>query len=145
MITYNYTDPKTDAVSETTYLVPGLAWDTILNCSVWVLHFDPFDRAFLMLDNQKTPRRSRQHIRAATQREKDAVSNPSSESPSRVLNQRNAEPYDRDSFGYKQFLKYLGKANRLASVCRRMTNHRADNIILVCADVCYTTVQTILF
>ena len=113
MLTYNFTDPKTDEVKETGYLVPGPAWDTVRNQIVWVLHFDPRDRAYLLVDDVQTPRRSRCHVRAATKRERDSVASPYSDSPPRVLNMRNAEPFRTESYAYSQMLKFLGKAKRL--------------------------------
>ena len=113
MLTYNFTDPQTDEVKETAYLVPGPAWDTIKDRIVWVIHYDPSDRAFLLLDDVNTPHRSRCHIRAATQRERDSVATPYSDRPARVLNLYNAEPFRKESWEYSQFLKYLRKAKRL--------------------------------
>ena len=107
MITYAWTDPHTDQSRETGFLVPGAAWDSIRKEVVFVIHFDPFDHNFLLLDHTKVPRRSRCHIRAC---ERDQTESPG---PQHVVNKPNICPFYVQCPTYHRFVKLHKKAASL--------------------------------
>ena len=107
MITYAWTDPHTDQSRETGFLVPGAAWDSIRKEVVFVIHFDPFDHNFLLLDHTEVPRRSRCHIRAC---ERDQTESPG---PQHVVNKPNICPFYVQCPTYHRFVKLHKKAASL--------------------------------
>ena len=112
-LTYKFTPPSGGPSRDTGFLVPGPAWDTVIDQLVWVIHRDPTNHSYLLLDNITFPRRSREHIRACTEREFNSVVNPDTEGPHRVLNQPNVDPFDQSSDNWFLFFRYNKTAGRL--------------------------------
>jgi hypothetical protein len=113
MITYAWTDPHTDQSRETGFLVPGAAWDSIRNEIVFVIHFDPLDHNFLLLDHTVVPRRSRCHIRACSDDERDQTACPEPPGPPHVVNKPNICPFYVQCPTYCRFMKLHKKATSL--------------------------------
>lgn len=117
-LTYKFQPPNGGPPRDTGFLVPGPAWDSVADEVVWVIHRDPTNHAYLLLENVDFPRRSRDHIRACTQRELGHFESPDTEGPFRVLNKKNVDPYDPNTEDYYLFTKFNKKASRL----RRQNN-----------------------
>ena len=105
-LNYMWTHPETDEPHETGFLVPGPAWDTIRKEQVFVIHFDPLDHNYLLLDHTEVPRRSRTHIRACREEERETVN----DTTYRVVNLRNICPWYVNTPSYKDFMKFHKKA-----------------------------------
>ena len=105
-LNYMWTHPETDEPHETGFLVPGPAWDTIRKEQVFVIHFDPLDHNYLLLDHTEVPRRSRTHIRACREEEREKVK----DTKYRVVNLRNICPWYVNTPSYKDFMKFHKKA-----------------------------------
>ena len=105
-LNYMWTHPETDEPHETGFLVPGPAWDTIRKEQVFVIHFDPLDHNYLLLDHTEVPRRSRTHIRACREEEREKVN----DTKYRVVNLRNICPWYVNTPSYKDFMKFHKKA-----------------------------------
>jgi len=101
---YMFLDPFTDEEKETSYPVPGAAWDSVLGGPILVLTQAPHEPGYVLCDSSEHPRRGKSHIRACTPAE---------------LRQFNWPGQDRqlcmgDIDKYEEFLRLHAKASKMA-------------------------------